>query len=136
MNLYSILESGFPADRDRVCLEVPDGRDRTWRDIERGSARIANWLSSLELPIGSRVAAVVEKSPEALMLYLATLRAGLVYLPLNTAYRQTELEYFFGNAKPSVVVCSQQSPGQLRFHRRSRQGPYHFWRLECLSERN
>lgn len=109
MNLYSLLESGFPSDRDRICLEVPEGRDRTWQDIESGSARIANWLCSLELPIGARVAAVVEKSPETLMLYLATLRAGLVYLPLNAAYRQSELEYFFGNAKPSVVVCSDKT---------------------------
>jgi malonyl-CoA/methylmalonyl-CoA synthetase len=109
MNLYTLLESSFPSDRDRVCLEVPDGHDRTWRDLECGSARIANWLSSLQLPIGSRVAVVAEKSPETLMLYLATLRAGLVYLPLNTAYRQSELEYFFGNAKPSVVVCSDST---------------------------
>ncbi len=109
MNLYSLLESGFPSNRDRVCLEVPGGQDRTWRDIEHGSARIANWLVALNLPTGSRVAVVAEKSAETLMLYLATLRAGLVYLPLNTAYRQSELEYFFGNAKPSVVVCADKN---------------------------
>ncbi len=108
MNLYSLLETGFPADRDQICLEVPHGRDRSWREIEQVSAQIANWLTSLDLPLGARVAATVEKSPEALMLYLATLRAGLVFLPLNTAYRDAELEYFFGNAKPSVVVCSDK----------------------------
>ena len=40
------------------------------------------------------------------MLYLATLRAGLVYLPLNTAYQQAEIEYFLGDAQPDVVVCA------------------------------
>ncbi|GAA4329824.1 malonyl-CoA synthase [Pigmentiphaga soli] len=73
--------------------------------MARGSARIANLLRSLGLPEGARVAAYVEKSPEALMLYLATLRAGYVYLPLNTAYREAEIDYFLGDAEPAVVVC-------------------------------
>jgi len=47
-----------------------------------------------------------EKSVEALMLYLGVLRAGLVYLPLNTAYQAAEIEYFVGNAEPAVFVCS------------------------------
>ncbi len=109
MNLYSLLESGFPQDRHTICLEVPGGRDRTWSEIEQGSARMANWLASLGIPLGSRVAAPVEKSPEGLMLYLATLRVGFVFLPLNTAYRDAELEYFFGNATPAVVVCPSKS---------------------------
>ena len=109
MNLYTLLESGFPTDRNSICLEVPGGRDRTWSEIERGSARIANWLTSLGIPKGSRVAASVEKSPEGLMLYLAVLRAGFAFLPLNTAYRDAELEYFVGNATPAVVVCPGKS---------------------------
>ena len=67
---------------------------------------MANLLTSLKLPRGARVAVQVEKSVEAMMLYLATLRAGLVFLPLNTAYQSAEIEYFVGNAEPSVVVCS------------------------------
>jgi malonyl-CoA/methylmalonyl-CoA synthetase len=54
---------------------------------------------------GDRVAAQVEKSPEALALYLATVRAGAVFLPLNTAYTLAELAYFLGDAEPKVVVC-------------------------------
>ncbi|MGB8168745.1 MAG: malonyl-CoA synthase, partial [Chthoniobacteraceae bacterium] len=84
-------------------------RDRTWREIEAGAARIAGWLASLGIAPGARVAASVEKSPEGLMLYLATLRAGFVFLPLNTAYRDAELEYFFGNATPAVVVCPSRA---------------------------
>ena len=72
---------------------------------------LANLLASLELPAGARVAVQTEKSVEALMLYLAVLRAGYVYLPLNTAYQAGEIEYFIGNAEPSVVVCSRRNFG-------------------------
>src|SRR5690606_21556856 len=103
-NLYALLQAGFAADRDSIAIETP-ARDYSWNDIERTSARYANLLASLGLPAGARVAVQVDKSPEALMLYLATLRAGFVYLPLNTAYRQAEIEYFLGDAEPSVDVC-------------------------------
>jgi len=63
------------------------------------------------LPKGARIAVQVEKSVEAAMLYLATLRAGFVFLPLNTAYQSGEIEYFIGNAEPSVVVCSPANFG-------------------------
>ncbi|MGK0557973.1 malonate--CoA ligase [Bordetella bronchiseptica] len=112
-NLYAVLEGGFPADRDRVALETPTLR-YTWNDIDRASACLANLLASLKLSAGARVAVQVEKSPEALLLYLATLRAGLVYLPLNTAYREAEIEYFLGNAEPAVVVCTSANAGWVR----------------------
>ncbi|WGJ88963.1 malonyl-CoA synthase [Achromobacter mucicolens] len=107
-NLYAVLQGGFPKDRSKVALETPD-LQYTWDDIERATACLANLLQSLDLPDGARVAVQVEKSPEALLLYLATLRAGLVYLPLNTAYRESEIEYFLGNAEPSVVVCASKN---------------------------
>ncbi|CAM3498427.1 malonyl-CoA synthase [Bordetella sputigena] len=104
-NLYAVLETGFPQDRSKIAIETPTLR-YTWDDIDRASACLANLLKSLDLPKDARVAVQVEKSPEALLLYLATLRAGLVYLPLNTAYREAEIDYFLGNAEPSVVVCA------------------------------
>ena len=107
-NLYAVLQGGFPADRSKVALETPD-LQYTWDDIDRATACMANLLASLRLPEGSRVAVQAEKSPEALLLYLATLRAGLVYLPLNTAYREAEIEYFLENAEPAVVVCSSKN---------------------------
>lgn len=107
-NLYAVLETGFPADRSNIALETPDLR-YSWDDIDRATACLANLLTSLDLPEGARVAVQVEKSPEALLLYLATLRAGFVYLPLNTAYRESEVEYFLSNAEPAVVVCSSKN---------------------------
>ncbi len=112
-NLYALLEAGFPADRSACALETIDAQGRplyySWDDIDRASARIANLLASLKLPAGARVAVQVEKSPEALLLYLATLRAGFVYLPLNTAYQAAEIDYFVGNAEPALVVCAPGS---------------------------
>ncbi len=103
-NLYALLAEGFPADRAAVAIETPT-RSYSWNDVEEISARYANLLQALTLPAGSRIAVQVEKSPEALMLYLASVRAGLVYLPLNTAYRESEVEYFLTDAEPAVVVC-------------------------------
>ena len=112
-NLYALFQSRFPQDLEACWLETDDDLYYSWRDLERGSAKLANLLHSLNLPQGSRVAVQVEKSPEALMLYLATIRAGLVYLPLNTAYRADEMAYFIGNASPAVVVCSPQNFGWI-----------------------
>ena len=85
-NLYALFAANFPADRSTCCIETHDGLEYSWDDIEHASARMANLLASLELPAGSRIAVQVEKSPEALILYLATLRAGFTFVPLNTAY--------------------------------------------------
>lgn len=84
-NLFVALRSAFPADLDATAIETDSGLVYSWRDLERSTAMLANLLQSLEIPAGSRVAVHTEKSVEALMLYLATLRAGFVYLPLNTA---------------------------------------------------
>ncbi len=113
-NLFVALREAFPADLDAVAVETADTPaplHYTWRDLERGTAMLANLLASLELPAGSRVAAQVDKSVEAMMLYLAVLRAGHVYLPLNTAYQAGEIEYFVGNAEPAVVVCTKANFG-------------------------
>ena len=105
-NLFSALRAAFPTDLTAVAVETEDGLLYSWQDLDRATAMMANLLQSLDLPEGSRVAVQVEKSVEAMVLYLATLRAGYVFLPLNTAYQSAEIEYFIGNAEPAVVVCS------------------------------
>ena len=116
-NLFAALRAAFPADLDAIAIEAVGATDDTapqcyrWRDLERGTAMLANLLASLDLPEGSRVAVQTEKSVEALMLYLAVLRAGLVYLPLNTAYQRDEIGYFIGNAEPAIVVCAPKNFG-------------------------
>ena len=110
-NLFAALRAGFPNDLDSVAVETDNGLSYSWRDVERASAMLANLLDSLQLPAGARIAVQVEKSVEAMLLYLATLRAGFVFLPLNPAYQQAELEYFIGNAEPAVVVCTGRNFG-------------------------
>ncbi len=114
-NLFAALRSAFPADLDATAVETVGGAHAglrySWRDLDRASAMLANLFDSLKLPEGSRIAVQVEKSVEALVLYLATLRAGHVFLPLNTAYQAGEIEYFLGNAEPAVVVCSKATFG-------------------------
>ena len=105
-NLFSQFQACFPADRSRTLLRTAAGRCYTYADAERESARLANCLTELGARVGDRVTVQVEKSPQALWLYLACLRAGLVYHPLNTAYQSSELAYFLGNAEPRLVVCS------------------------------
>ena len=109
-NLFAALRAALPADLDQTAVEAmaPNGQHLhySWRDLDHASARIANLLASLHLPDQSRIAVQVEKSVEAMVLYLATLRAGHVFLPLNTAYQSSEIAYFIGNAVPAVVVCT------------------------------
>ena len=110
-NLFVALRNAFPADLDSTAVETDDGLVYSWRDLDRATAMVANLLQSLDIPkskdgVPPRVAVQVEKSVEAMVLYLATLRAGFVFLPLNTAYQSGEIEYFIGNAAPAVVVCS------------------------------
>ncbi|GEO40544.1 malonyl-CoA synthase [Skermanella aerolata] len=108
-NLYDLFRSRFPDDRSRPFLETEAGRVYSYADLEAVSGRYARLLSAIGVRKGDRVAVQVEKSPEAIFLYLACLRAGAVYLPLNTAYTRHELEYFVSDAEPSAIVCR---PGQ------------------------
>lgn len=110
-NLFAALRAAFPEDLDQIAVETDDELAYSWRDLDRATAMMANLLRSLALPEGARIAVQVEKSVEAMMLYLATLRAGYVFLPLNTAYQSAEIEYFIGNAEPAVVVCSPKNFG-------------------------
>jgi len=103
-NLYGLLAARFRSSLDAVCLELEDGKCYTYADLESESARYANLLASLGLERGDRVAAQIDKTPQTVFLYLGCLRAGFVYLPLNTAYRQGEVEFFLGDAEPKVAV--------------------------------
>ena len=108
-NLFAHFKRHFPSDHKTELLATADGRSVSYREADEASARIANCLIALGAKSGDRVTVQVEKSVENLFLYLACLRAGLVYHPLNTAYKASELEYFLGNAEPTIVVCDADS---------------------------
>ncbi len=102
--LFAALKDRMPA-RGKTFIETGDGRILSYGDLLDGTARLAGALAARGVVPGDRVAVQAEKSPEALMLYLACVRAGAAFLPLNTAYTLAELEYFIGDAEPKLVVC-------------------------------
>lgn len=104
-NLYALLSRRFAEQAETVAIETPDGRRITYAELDRAAAQFANRLTALGVRPGDRAAVQVDKSPEAVCLYLGCVRAGIIYLPLNTGYPPRELEHFFRDAEPRVVVC-------------------------------
>ncbi len=104
-NLYHLLESGFPSDGSEIAIQRPDGSEVSYAGLERLSACMAQLLEDSGVEKGGRVLVQVEKSAHGVALYLACLRAGAVYLPLNTGYTVSELEYFVADSTPTVIVC-------------------------------
>ncbi len=106
-NFYSHLKQNFSAEK--VFLhDIASQRVFTYGDLDAITGKMANWLNSNGLKTGERVMLQVEKSPENLFWYLAALRCGLIYLPLNTAYQPDELKYFYRNAEPSLIICDPE----------------------------
>jgi malonyl-CoA/methylmalonyl-CoA synthetase len=103
-NLFSRLFDNLD-DPTRLAIEMLDDTRISYADLIARAGQMANVLISRGVKVGDRVAAQTEKSVPGLVLYLATVRAGAVYLPLNTAYTLNELDYFIGDAEPSLVVC-------------------------------
>jgi malonyl-CoA/methylmalonyl-CoA synthetase len=103
-NLFSRLFDGLD-DPGRLAIETVEGQRISYGDLIARAGQTANVLTARGVKPGDRVAAQAEKSVPGLVLYLATVRAGAVYLPLNTAYTLNELDYFITDAEPSLVVC-------------------------------
>jgi malonyl-CoA/methylmalonyl-CoA synthetase len=108
-NLYALFESHFPEGREEPCIVIPNGPVVHYDELAAESARIANALVRAGARPGDRVAVQADKHWQVVPLYLACLRAGLVYLPLNTGYQRAELAYFFGDAEPRVIVCRPEA---------------------------
>jgi malonyl-CoA/methylmalonyl-CoA synthetase len=103
--LFARLVDRFPENRSALFLETDDGERVTFADLLDRAGRMTTLLNAAGVRPGDRVVVQVEKSPAAICLYLACLQAGAIYVPLNTTYTVTELEYFVGDAEPRVVVC-------------------------------
>lgn len=112
-NLYENFRRCFPSDRARPFIELEGGSVFSYADLERTSARYCRLWEELGVKKGDRIAVQIEKSPQAVFLYLSCLRSSTVFLPLNTAYKAEELEYFFSDAEPTVVVCDPCQEGAI-----------------------
>ncbi|WP_036258835.1 malonate--CoA ligase [Methylocapsa aurea] len=111
--LFQMIRDRIGPPDDRIFLQTPGGPDFSYGDAVAASARSAAALSALGVKPGDRVAAQVEKSAAAVMLYLGAVRAGAIFLPLNPAYTLAEIAYFLSDAEPAVVICDPDRRGEL-----------------------
>ena len=108
-NLYELFKRRFPENRKKIFLSDSSGIEMSYAELEKNCAQLANFFVQSGLKKGDRIAVQVKKSPQALISYLAALQTGLVYLPLNTGYTRSELEYFLTDAKPALIICDPDS---------------------------
>ena len=106
-HLFDLITAKI-ADAEKIFIQTPDDQSITYRQMLSASARYAHALTALGVRPGERVAIQMEKSPAYLFIYLACLRAGAVFLPLNTAYTPHEVGYFLSDARPKILICDPE----------------------------
>jgi malonyl-CoA/methylmalonyl-CoA synthetase len=134
-NIYTVFSEHSPAAPSSTFIETEAGLTWSYADLEQESARLARYLTEAGIQKGERVAVQVEKTPQALFLYLACLRAGFIYLPLNIAYTESELAYFIDNAEPAAIVCRSASLASFK-QIATGKTVRHFYTLENAPEHN
>ena len=128
-HLHDLIAASAGKARDKVCIDADDGRAFPYADLLGASARLAGALRHLGVGVGDRVLAQADKSPEMIFLYLACLRAGALFLPLNPAYTSAELAYFVADASPALLVCAPSRQAEFR-----RLAAAHAGRVETLGD--
>ena len=113
-NLFNRYQPQFDSYAGEELLCTPQNQSYSYAAIDEISTRLARHLTDIGTVPGDRVSVQVEKSPESLCLYLACLRAGFVYHPLNMGYKAGELDYFLGDAEPSIVICDSRNEDRIR----------------------
>lgn len=113
-NIYELFATKFADDLDSPFLTVPDGDTLTYGQVDERSRAMAAVLTGAGAEPGDRVVVQVDKSPDAVALYLGCLRAGLVFVPLNTAYTPEEVGFFLGDANPAVFVYKSGRNSKLK----------------------
>ena len=113
-NLYSLLRARFPREEAAIAFETADGTTLSYPELDRMVGRYANALEKLGVEPGDRITVQVEKSLANVFVYLAALRTGAVFNPLNTAYTPSEIDYFAGDAKPRVLVTAAERLDEMR----------------------
>ncbi|NOU08239.1 MAG: malonyl-CoA synthase [Hyphomicrobiaceae bacterium] len=111
-NLYTLLDAAFVRAGERPAI-IENGRTLSYRDLRRQTAQYANALITLGVTPGDRIMVQAEKSVSGVCLYLATLKVGAVYNPLNTAYTAAELDYFIGDAEPRILIIAASAKAKI-----------------------
>jgi len=112
-NMYAVIEQCISRDGGKTAFVLPQGTTVSYSELGANVARMANALVAAGVKPGDRVTAQVEKSFTNAVLYLAALKAGAVFNPLNSGYTSAELDYFIGDAQPALLVCQKSSLGLL-----------------------
>ena len=121
-NFYQQLELAFTSNAAATALHLADGSRWSYQNLLACINTMSAQIVAAGIAPGERVLVQVDKSPENLALYLACLKRGLVYVPLNTAYTATEIDYFVADAQPALyvgprrrhdVVCADLSPASV-----------------------
>ena len=105
-NLYKILFDEFNQIETNICFDIPGKRQWSYKEIDNLSSLFASYLKSIGLKKGDRIISQTEKSVASIGLYLACLRTGIIYTPLNTSYTLKEVEYFIENIQPKLFICT------------------------------
>ena len=113
-NLYASFQQKFLQYADKIALTTVSGVEYSYHKLDSESARLAAFLTSRGLQPGDRITVQVQKSPQVLVLYLACLRAGFVFHPLNTAYKQDELDYYLNDAEPAAIICAPKAEMMMK----------------------
>jgi len=112
-HLIDALKAGSAGREDAVFAELPDGTTLSFGAFFEGAARFGGALQEVGVAPGDRVAVQVAKTIEALQLYVGTVMAGAIYLPLNTGYTSNELTHFITDAGPSLFICDPRSEADI-----------------------
>ncbi|NNE39917.1 MAG: AMP-binding protein [Marinicaulis sp.] len=112
-NFYAILKAAFRPALKKPFLTLPNGDTVTYGELDERSAQMAGALRAAGAKSGDRVVVQIKKSPANVALYFGALRAGLIYVPLNTAYTDDEVQYFLPDAEPAIFVCDPAREAEL-----------------------
>jgi len=112
-NFYALIESRAAGRAEKICLNCDNGSQFSNGDLLELTARISRYIRSEGLKPGDRLVVQVPKSAFAVALYLACLRSGVIYIPLNTSYTPEEVSYFLGDATPKLFICDPANQENL-----------------------
>ena len=104
-NFFLLLQQRFLSADTKACISGPDFPELSYAELDTLTAQAANLLKELGIRPGARVLVQTPKTPLAVVLYLACLRSGAIYVPLNSAYTNEELDYFIQDTEPALFVC-------------------------------
>lgn len=107
-NLYHFLTADLP-DASAACF-VTEGETISYATLLELVGRMARYLDQQGVKPGDRVLVQAPKSVEMVALYLATLKVGAIFVPLNSAYTANEVQSFLDDARPKVFV---QDPREI-----------------------